>query len=123
MGNTSSARLRSRRKRFEMRVDRVVSGLHPEVKRALDNVAIVIHDRPEAADEDMFGLYEGTPLAERTQGYSMVVPDRIVLYQEALMDAFPDPVDLDEQIRITVLHEIGHHFGFDEDGLERIGLG
>lgn len=123
MGNTSSALQRSRRKRFELRVDRVVSGLHPEVKRALDNVAIVVHDKPEDETEELFGLYEGTPLSERTQAYSLVVPDRIILYQDALTEAFPDSAELDEQIRITVLHEIGHHLGFDEDGLDRIGLG
>jgi predicted Zn-dependent protease with MMP-like domain len=108
--------------RFEKRVERVVSRLDPDVRRALDNVAIVINDEPAVPGEEQFGLYEGIPLSERNQSYSMVLPDRIVLYQEALMESFPEPAELDEQIRITVLHEIGHHLGIDEDGLERIGL-
>jgi predicted Zn-dependent protease with MMP-like domain len=122
MRNASSALSRSRRLRFEKRVERVVSRLDPDVRRALDNVAIVINDEPTAPGEEQFGLYEGIPLSERNQSYSMVLPDRIVLYQEALMESFPEPAELDEQIRITVLHEIGHHLGIDEDGLERIGL-
>ena len=123
MRKASTARLRSRRMRFEKRVDRVIAGLNPQVKRALSNVVIVVESAPEDGNPDQYGLYEGIPLSERTQGYTMVVPDRIVLFQDTLLEAFPAPVELDEQIRITVLHEIGHHLGLDEDGLERIGLG
>jgi predicted Zn-dependent protease with MMP-like domain len=62
------------------------------------------------------------PKSERGGSYTLVVPDRIVIYQRPLEDAFPNPQDLDDQIRITLLHEIGHHLGFDESGLDRIGL-
>lgn len=108
--------------RFEKRVDRVVAGLNPRVRRALSNVAIVVEPLPEDGAMDQFGLYEGIPLAERDHAYSMAVPDRIVIYQEPLELAYPDPIELDEQIKVTVLHEIGHHLGLDEDGLDRIGL-
>jgi predicted Zn-dependent protease with MMP-like domain len=123
MRNASQALARSRRLRFEKRVDRAISQLSPHVKRALDNVVIVVESEPEDGNGDQFGVYEGIPLSERTQSYGMTVPDRIVLFQGPLERAFPDPVELDEQIRITVLHEIGHHLGFDEVGLDRIGLG
>ncbi len=109
--------------RFEKRVDRVIAGLNPQVRRVLSNVAIVVEPAPEDGSMDQFGLYEGIPLAERDHSYSMAVPDRIVIYQEPLELAYPDQAELDEQIKVTVLHEIGHHLGLDEDGLDRIGLG
>lgn len=72
--------------------------------------------------EELFGLYEGIPMSERGNSYSMVMPDRIVIFQGPLERAFSDPLEIAEEIRITVLHELAHHFGFDEEQIEALGL-
>lgn len=113
---------RARRLRFERMVDRVISRLDPAVRNAMVNVAIVVEDRPQNGATDQFGVYEGIPLSERTN-YNFAVPDRIVVYRSPLEEAYPNRADLEEQIRVTVLHEIGHHLGLEEDQLENIGLG
>jgi predicted Zn-dependent protease with MMP-like domain len=70
----------------------------------------------------LFGLYEGTPLAERTSAYTLVVPDRIVIFRGPLERAFVDPREIADEVRITVLHEVAHHFGFDEERIAELGL-
>ena len=122
MRTGSSALKRSRRLRFEKLVDRVLLSLDPAVRRALDNVSIVIEDRPPNGSAQDFGVYDGIPKSERGGGYTLVVPDRIVIYQEPLEVTFSDQRELATQIRITLLHEIGHHLGLDEDELDVIGL-
>jgi predicted Zn-dependent protease with MMP-like domain len=122
MRRAASALSRARRLRFEKRVDRILSQLDPAVRRALDNCSIVVEELPPEDSPDQFGYYDGVPKSERGGNYTLVVPDRIVIYQRPLEDAFPNPRDLDDQIRITLLHEIGHHLGLDETELDRIGL-
>lgn len=114
---------------YEM-VERALEGLPPELSAMLDNVAIMVEDWPElstplvGADEDdtLYGLYEGTPLTERSWGYGATLPDRITIFRGPLERDFR-PEELEEQVRITVVHEIAHHFGFDEDRLEELGYG
>ena len=104
---------------FEAHVRRALDSLPPQIAGALDNVAIVVEDEnPE--DPDLFGLYEGIPLPERA-GYAGALPDRIAIYRLPLVEEFPDPVELEEEIRITVLHELAHYFGIDEDRLAELG--
>jgi predicted Zn-dependent protease with MMP-like domain len=106
--------------RFEQIVQAALDSLPPEIARALDNVAVVIEDEnPE--DPDLFGLYHGIPLPERGSGYSGALPDRISIYRLPLEDEFEDPVELEDEIRITVLHELAHYFGIDEDRLAELG--
>jgi predicted Zn-dependent protease with MMP-like domain len=95
--------------------------LPPELARALENVAVVVEDEnPE--DPDLFGLYHGVPLPERGSGYGGELPDKISVYRLPLEDEFGhDPAELREEIRITVLHELAHYFGIDEDRLEELG--
>lgn len=101
--------------------------LPQEIADLLDNVAIVIEDWPEASSaygsETLYGLYEGVPLTERDSGYNAVLPDRITIYRGPLQRDFESGGDLEEQIRITVIHEVAHHFGFDEDQLKDLGWG
>lgn len=118
---------RARRLRFERLVGRVLRGLPRQVHDQLDNVEFVINDEParddlDASDEELFGLYSGTPLRERDSGYTMAVPDLITLFRGPLERAFPDPDELRSEIRITLLHEIGHHLGIDEDRVAELGL-
>jgi predicted Zn-dependent protease with MMP-like domain len=83
-------------------------------------VAVVVEDEnPE--DPDLFGLYHGVPLPERGSGYSGALPDKISIYRLPLEDEFEDPAELEAEIRITVLHELAHYFGIDEDRLAELG--
>ena len=104
---------------FEEHVRRALDSLPDEVAAALDNVAVVIEDEnPE--DPDLFGLYHGIPLPERSS-YQGALPDRISIYRLPLEDEFADPDELEREIRITVLHELAHYFGFDEDKIAELG--
>ena len=106
---------------FEQRVRRALASLPPDLRRAMSNVEIVVVDEnPE--DPDLFGLYTGIPLTERDSGYAGVLPDKIEIYRIPLEEEFgDDPELLEDEIRITVLHELGHHFGIDEERLEELG--
>ena len=114
------------RDRFRRLVLRAVHSLPPELAAHLNNVDIVIEREPSAADREdgeseLFGLYVGTPLTEREQ-YGMTLPDRIVIYQAPLERHF-HPRDMPREIRTTVIHELAHHFGIDDERLETLGLG
>ena len=105
---------------FEEHVRAALDSLPPDLARALDNVAIVVEDEhPE--DPDLFGLYEGVPLPERSSADSGRLPDRIAIYRLPLEETFSDAAELEREIRITVLHELAHYFGFDEDRLAELG--
>ena len=119
-----AARRRVGRHRFRLAVQQALESLPEGIEQRLDNVVVTVEDEPErAGSETIFGIYEGIPLTERTSGYGMVTPDRIVIFQGPLERSFPNRRELVEQIRVTVLHELGHHLGFDEDRLDEIGLG
>jgi predicted Zn-dependent protease with MMP-like domain len=118
------------RDRFRRLVRWAVRSLPPALAARLDNVDIVIEREPtaydlEMADEEdgdaLFGLYVGTPLTEREQ-YGMTLPDRIVIFQGPLERAF-HPRDIPAEVRATVIHELGHHFGMDDATLDALGLG
>ena len=114
------------RDRFRRLVQRAVRSLPPEIAEYLNNVDIVIEREPHAADlgpedHDLFGLYVGIPLVEREQ-YGMTLPDRIVIYQGPLERHF-EPGAIPREIRTTVIHELAHHFGIDDERLEALGLG
>ena len=104
---------------FEDQVRAALDELPPHIAEALDNVAVVVEaENPE--DPDLLGLYHGVPLPERGD-MAGSLPDTISIYRIPLEESFPDPVELREEIRITVLHELGHYFGLDEDRLEELG--
>jgi predicted Zn-dependent protease with MMP-like domain len=105
---------------FEQHVRRALGSLPPDLRRAMSNVEIVVEDE-NPDDPDLFGLYLGIPLTERSD-YAGVLPDKIAVYRIPLEEEFgDDPAVLEEEIRITVLHEIAHHFGIDEDRLTELG--
>lgn len=105
--------------------------LPEEFLSRLHNVAIVIEKRPKNSQlkamgldprrDALYGLYEGTPLPERSALYPPVLPDKITIFSEPLTRDFPDPVKLRNQIRLTLLHEIAHYFGMDEKEIEKLG--
>jgi predicted Zn-dependent protease with MMP-like domain len=105
--------------RFEEHVSRAIGSLPAELQEALRNLEVSVEDElPE--DPDVFGLYEGVPLPERGD-WAGTLPDRIRIFRLPLVESFPDPVELEEEIRITVLHELAHYFGLDEERLEELG--
>jgi predicted Zn-dependent protease with MMP-like domain len=105
---------------FEEHVERALASLPDDLRAAMSNVEIVVEDEnPE--DPDLFGLYFGIPLTERGD-YAGVLPDKIAIYRLPLEDEFgDDPAVLEDEIRITVLHELAHYFGIDEDRLAELG--
>jgi len=104
---------------FGERVDLVLRSLPAELREAIRNVEISVEEK-HPDDPDFFGLYEGIPLPERGD-WAGSLPDRIRIFRLPLVESFPDPAELDAEIRITVLHEVAHYFGIDEDRLENLG--
>ena len=104
---------------FDEHVERALASLPADLRAAMSNVEIVVEDE-NPDDPDLFGLYFGIPLTER-HDYSGVLPDKIAIYRLPLEEEFPDPEELEEEIRITVLHELAHFFGIDEDRLDELG--
>ena len=104
---------------FEDHVRAALDSLPVELVQAMRNVAVVVEEENND-DPDLFGLYEGVPLPERGDDAG-ALPDRIAIYRRPLEDEFRDPQELRREIRITVLHEIGHYFGLDEDRLTELG--
>jgi predicted Zn-dependent protease with MMP-like domain len=96
--------------RFEEHVRRALDELPPQLARALENVAVVVEEE-DPDDPDLFGLWESAEY----------MPDKITIFRRPLSESFPDPRQLEEEIRITVLHELAHYFGIDEDRLDELG--
>ena len=105
---------------FGEHVQKALDLLPPELARALVNVAVVVEDE-HPDDPDLFGLYEGIPLPERGSGGHGELPDRIAIYRIPLEESFEDPHELEDEIRITVLHELAHYFGLDEERIAELG--
>lgn len=118
------------RQEFRRLVSQAIASLPPLVVERLENVEVVVMDRPTREEltmagieppETLFGLYTGTPLTERGSWYGMVLPDKITLYQRAIEEVCRTKRQVREQIRTTLMHEIGHYFGLSEDELEEAG--
>ncbi len=112
--------------RFARLVREALADLPAPFAERLENVAILIADWPTAAQlralglepgETLFGLYEGTPIGERGTGYHLVLPDRVTIYREPILAACPTTQAMKEEIRLTVIHELGHYFGLSDDEL------
>jgi predicted Zn-dependent protease with MMP-like domain len=100
-------------------VARALRSLPPELQAAVQNIEIAVEEE-HPDDPDLFGLYEGVPLPERGD-WAGAMPDRIRIFRRPLVESFADPRELEEEIRITVLHELGHYFGLDEAELDNLG--
>jgi predicted Zn-dependent protease with MMP-like domain len=130
-------RFRTDRRIFERLVDEALASLPAPIVAHISNVAVVVEEWPglNAADEvgdnaslpfdsdaddgptELLGLYQGIPYGERQSGYGMVLPDRITIYRQPILAVCRTEDDAREEIRITVLHEIGHYFGLGDDEL------
>ncbi len=109
-------------RRFEDLVGEALDLIPTELADAMDNVVVLVDDRNEH-DPELLGLYEGVALTERTSEYAGVLPDRITLYREAILDVCRDEDDVVDEVAVTVVHEVAHHFGIDEETLHRLGWG
>jgi predicted Zn-dependent protease with MMP-like domain len=119
------------RKEIEREVARALDRLPKEFRARFHNVEIVVEKKPTKKrlreldldpDEDaLYGLYEGTPLSERSVSYPPLLPDRITIFSEPLIRDFPDPMERRRQIRLTVIHEIAHYFGMADEEIEDLG--
>ena len=108
--------------RFEQLVDDALDSVPDELFRAMDNVVVLIADRnPE--EPDLLGLYEGVALTARDTTYSGFLPDTIPIYRDALCDFCSSEGQLVHEVAVTVIHEIAHHFGIDEETLHELGWG
>jgi predicted Zn-dependent protease with MMP-like domain len=118
-----------RRDEFERLTQAAIAELPEEFRSHLKNIAVIVEDEPSAEllermgmdpDELLFGLYEGTPLTER--GFEAPLhPDRIWIFQQPIEDVCSTDEEIQEEIRITIMHEIAHFFGIDDDALEDMG--
>ena len=105
--------------RFERLVGEALDSLPPELGEMMENVAVVVEDAHP--DEDLLGLYEGVPLTERGDYGGMAMPDRVTVYRLPICAVCDSEQELVDQITVTVVHEVAHHFGIDDDTLEALG--
>jgi predicted Zn-dependent protease with MMP-like domain len=106
--------------RFEELVSDALDLIPDQLAAAMDNVVILVEDR-HPDEPDLLGLYEGIALTERDSDYGGSLPDTITIYREALLDICASDDDVVEEVAVTVIHEIAHHFGIDDDRLEELG--
>jgi predicted Zn-dependent protease with MMP-like domain len=104
---------------FAQMVSHALDGLPPELGDVMSNVAVTV-DQDSTALE-LLGLYQGVPLTERTSNYSAVMPDRITIFRHAICAICRTEDEVVDQVRRTVIHEIGHHFGIDDEHLRTLG--
>jgi predicted Zn-dependent protease with MMP-like domain len=95
---------------FEEHVRAALDSLPPQLAEALENVAVVIEEQ-NREEPDLYGLFDAPAY----------MPAKISIYRRPLVEDFPDPAELEEQIRVTVLHELAHYFGFEEDRISELG--
>ncbi|MET0449238.1 MAG: metallopeptidase family protein [Aeromicrobium sp.] len=107
--------------RFAELVEAAFAAVPEELAALLDNVVLFIEDDAPADDPTLLGLYDGIPLTERDGTYAGVVPDRIFVYRNPTLEICETEEDVVEEVGITVVHEIAHHFGIEDDRLHELG--
>ena len=108
---------------FDELVGRALDSIPAGLARAMDNVALVVEAEPPPGQEGLLGLYEGIPLTSRDGWYAGVLPDRITIFRGPILRACSSYEQAVEEVRVTVVHEIAHHFGIDDDRLHALGWG
>lgn len=107
--------------RFEQLVADALDEIPDELAALMDNVIVVVEDEPE--EPGLLGLYDGTPLTERDTYGGLELPDRITIYRNPICALAADEDQVVEEVLVTVVHEIAHHFGIDDDRLHDLGWG
>jgi predicted Zn-dependent protease with MMP-like domain len=110
------------RERFEELVSDALDLIPAELAAAIDNVVVLVEDR-HPDDPELLGLYEGIALTERDTTYAGALPDTITIYRESLLEVCDSEADVVEEVAITVIHEVAHHFGIGDDRLHELGWG
>ena len=106
---------------FEALVESALDEIPDELASLVANVVVLVEDEPPPDDPDLLGLYDGVPLTERDSGYTFREPDRILIFRAPLLDMCSSEEQLVDEVRITVVHEIAHHFGIDDRRLHELG--
>lgn len=111
------------RERFEELVSEALDDVPAELMRLMDNVVVLVEDDAPDEDPDLLGLYEGHALTDRGWNYAGVLPDRITIYRNPTLSVCESEDDVVEEVAVTVVHEIAHHFGIDDHRLHELGWG
>lgn len=109
------------REEFEQCVDDALDSIPEDLIALIDNCVVLVEDEAPDDEPDLLGLYDGIPITERDSGYAGVLPDRIFIYRGNLLEMCSDREELIDEIHITVVHEIAHHFGIDDERLHELG--
>jgi predicted Zn-dependent protease with MMP-like domain len=109
------------RERFEELVSDALDSIPLELTRLIDNVVVLVEDDAPANDPHLLGVYDGIALTQRDSGYSMVAPDRITIFRNPTLEMCETEAEVVEEVGITVVHEIAHHFGINDARLHDLG--
>jgi predicted Zn-dependent protease with MMP-like domain len=109
------------RERFEELVSAALDDVPPELAALMDNCVVLVEDDPPGGERHLLGVYVGTPLTERGSGYTMALPDRIIVFRNPTLSMCASEEEVVAEVHITVVHEIAHHFGIDDDRLHELG--
>ena len=110
------------REEFEDAVSEALDRIPADLARMMDNVVVLVEDDPPDADSGLLGLYEGTPLTERDSWWAAgSLPDRITIFRNPTLAVCETVEEVVEEVRVTVVHEIAHHFGIDDERLHELG--
>ncbi len=117
---------------FERLVEQALAGIVEPFRSKLENVAVVVEEEPSgelleslgmSGGETLLGFYEGIPLTERGDSYNLAMPDRIFIFRRPILSICPNPEDVREEVRRTVLHEVAHYYGISDEELDSMGMG
>jgi predicted Zn-dependent protease with MMP-like domain len=111
------------RERFEELVAEALDEVPTELLGMMNNVVVLVEDEPPPEEPELLGVYEGHALTERGWDYAGVLPDRITIYRQPILRICDTDVDVIDEVAITVVHEIAHHFGIDDHRLHELGWG
>jgi predicted Zn-dependent protease with MMP-like domain len=109
------------RERFEELVSDALDRVPPDLAALIDNCVVLVEDEPPADDPHLLGVYDGTPLTERGPGYTFLLPDRITIFRNPTLQMCESEEEVVDEVNITVVHEIAHHFGIDDETLHALG--
>jgi predicted Zn-dependent protease with MMP-like domain len=108
---------------FDDLVAEALDSIPAELSRVIENCVILVEERPPPDDPDLLGLYEGVPLTERGQYYSGTLPDRILIFRAPILQMCDSVDEVVDEVHLTVVHEIAHHFGIGDARLHELGYG